>query len=204
MNLGLAAGAFWLGVALGTSPGPVQVLLIAEAARGGAARGLRAMLGANATFGLFLLALAFGVSALEPSAGALRAVRVVGGAVLVTIAISAFRERRRGIEADPTVETRRPLVRGSLAVLLSPGVYLFLATTGAALVAGAARSGGRPLAIATAFALLVGVSATDALTVLLGVGSRWLPPRALRWFLDASAVALAAFGVTLVVAGLRG
>ena len=47
----VVAAAFGLGLALGTSPGPVQVLLVAEAARGGAARGLRTMLAANATFG---------------------------------------------------------------------------------------------------------------------------------------------------------
>lgn len=204
MNLGAIAGAYWLGVVLGTSPGPVQVLLVAEAARGGVARGLRAMVGANATFGGFLLALAFGVAALEPSPGALRAIRIVGGAVLVAIAVSAFRERRRSLDADPTVETRRPFVRGVVAVLVNPGLYLFLATTGAAVVAEGARRGGRGLALLVGAALLAGVVTTDALTVLLGAGSRRLPPRALEGFLDVAAIALAGFGVALVVAGVRG
>ena len=203
MNLGVAAGAYWLGVALGTSPGPVQVLLIAEAARGGAARGFRAMVGANATFGVFLLALALGVAALEPSPDALRAIRIIGGAVLVAIAISAFRERRRGLVADPAVETRRPFLRGAVAVLLNPGLYLFLATTGAAVVAEGARQGGRGLALVVGLALLAGVVTTDGLTVLLGAGSRRLPPRALEVFLDVAAIALAAFGAALVAAGVR-
>lgn len=204
MNLGVLAGAFWLGVALGTSPGPVQVLLIAEAARGGAARGLRAMVGANATFGVFVLALALGVAALEPAPGVLRGIRIVGGAVLVAIAVSAFRERRRTIAADPGVETRRPFVRGVAAVLLNPGLYLFLATTGAAVVAEGARRGGRGLALLVGLALLAGVVTTDGLTVLLGIGSRRLPPRALEAVLDVAAGALAVFGIALVVAGLRG
>lgn len=204
MNLGVAAGAYWLGVALGTSPGPVQVLLLAEAARGGAARGLRAMIGANATFGAFLVALALGLAAIEPAPGALRAIRVVGGAVLVAIAVSAFRERRRSLEADPTIETRRPFVRGAIAVLVNPGLYLFLATTGAAVVAEGARQGGRGLALLVGLALLAGVVTTDGLTVLLGAGSRRLPPRALELFLDVAAIALAAFGVALVLAGARG
>ena len=170
----------------------------------GAARGLRTMLAANATFGVLLVALAFGVAAAPPTGDVLRAVRIGGGAVLVAIAVSAFRERRRGLAADPSVETRRPLLRGALAVLVNPGLYLFLATTGAAVVAEGARVGGRVLALVAALALLLGVSTTDALTVALGVGSRRLPPSALRWFLDLSAVALAAFGVALAVAGLRG
>ena len=204
MGLGVVVAAFGLGLALGTSPGPVQVLLVAEAARGGAARGLRTMLAANATFGAFLLALALGLAAVTPSDGALRIVRIVGGLFLVRLAVGSLRDRRRRLDADPTVETRRPLVRGSLAVLLSPGVYLFLATTGSAVIGAAAHAGGRPLALATAVALLAGVSTMDGLTVLLGVGAGRLEPRVVRFVLDIAAVALGLLGVGLVVAGLRG
>jgi len=42
-DLAHPAAAFGLGIALGTSPGPVQLLLFSEASRGGAGRGLRAM-----------------------------------------------------------------------------------------------------------------------------------------------------------------
>ena len=58
MDVSVPLAAFGLGLALGTSPGPVQLLLFTEASRGGVGRGLRVMAGANATFGLMLLALA--------------------------------------------------------------------------------------------------------------------------------------------------
>lgn len=204
MTLGIATGAFWLGIALGTSPGPVQLLLLSEAARGGAARGLRAMAGANATFGVLLVGLALGLAAIEPAPAVLRGIRVVGGAVLIAIAASAFRERRRTLDAGIAEPAQRPFRRGVLAVVVNPGLYLFVATTGAAVVAEGARAGGRVTALTTAVALLAGVCVTDGLTVALGAGSRRLPEVALRAFLDLSALALGGVGAWLVLAGIRG
>src|SRR5205085_7168581 len=59
-HLSHPAAAFGLGAALGAAPGPVQVLLLGETARGGVRRGLKAMAGANGTFGVLLAALAAG------------------------------------------------------------------------------------------------------------------------------------------------
>ena len=95
MDVSIPLAAFGLGVALGASPGPVQLLLFSEASRGGAGRGLRAMAGANATFGLMMLLLAAGLSSLEPGETFLRVVKVIGGAFLVFLAVDAIREGRR-------------------------------------------------------------------------------------------------------------
>ena len=61
-----------VGVALASAPGPVQAVLMAEAIRGGVARGFRALAGANLTFGFLLMCLALGVSVATPSGSALR------------------------------------------------------------------------------------------------------------------------------------
>jgi len=95
VDVSIPLAAFGLGVALGASPGPVQLLLFSEASRGGAGRGLRAMAGANATFGLMMLLLAAGLSSLEPGETFLRVVNVIGGAFLVFLAVDAIREGRR-------------------------------------------------------------------------------------------------------------
>jgi threonine/homoserine/homoserine lactone efflux protein len=196
------AAAFGLGVALGTSPGPVQLLLFSEASRGGVGRGLRAMAGANATFGAMLLLLATGLSSLEPGETFLRVVQVVGGAFLVFLAIDALREHRRPEAADAPQATLHPTVRGVIAVLLNPGAYVFLATTATALVADAASEGGRALAFVTVAALLSGVSLMDSGMVLLGAGAHRVSPRSLRILSDLLAVALGALGIWLVVRGL--
>ena len=105
MDVSIPLAAFGLGVALGASPGPVQLLLFSEASRGGAGRGLRAMAGANATFGLMMLLLAAGLSSLEPGDTFLRVVKVIGGAFLVFLAVDAIREEmarlvEEGLPAD--------------------------------------------------------------------------------------------------------
>ena len=204
MNLSIPLAAFGLGVALGASPGPVQLLLFSEASRGGAGRGLRAMAGANATFGAMMLLLAAGLSSLEPGETFLRVVKVIGGAFLVFLAFDVTRESRRPHEVEETRKGLHPAVRGIVAVVLNPGVYVFLATTGTAVVASAVDEGGRGLAVVTVVALLLGVSLMDSAMVLLGAGAHRVSERFLRILGDVLAVAMGALGVWLIVRGIAG
>jgi threonine/homoserine/homoserine lactone efflux protein len=204
VDASIPVAAFGLGVALGASPGPVQLLLFSEASRGGAGRGLRAMAGANATFGLMLLALAAGLSSIEPSTTFLRVIKVVGGGFLVFLALDALRENRRPRGEEMPRAGMHPTVRGAVAVVLNPGVYVFLATTGTAVAASAAHQGGRSLAFATMLALLAGVSLTDSGMVILGAGAHRVSDRFLRVLSDGLAIALGALGVWLVVQGVAG
>jgi threonine/homoserine/homoserine lactone efflux protein len=204
VDLSIPLAAFGLGVALGASPGPVQLLLFSEASRGGAGRGLRAMGGANATFGAMMLLLAAGLSSLEPGETFLRVVKVIGGAFLVFLAFDATRESRRPHEVEETRKGLHPAVRGIVAVVLNPGVYVFLATTGTAVVASAVDQGGRGLAVVTVVALLLGVSLMDSAMVLLGAGAHRVSDRFLRILSDVLAVAMGALGTWLVVRGIVG
>jgi threonine/homoserine/homoserine lactone efflux protein len=204
VDVSIPLAAFGLGVALGASPGPVQLLLFSEASRGGAGRGLRAMAGANATFGLMMLLLAAGLSSLEPGETFLRVVKVIGGAFLVFLAVDAIREGRRPQVVDDPRGGLHPSVRGIVAVLLNPGVYVFLATTGTAVVASAVDEGGRGLAVVTVVELLLGVSLMDSAMVLLGAGAHRVSERFLRTLGDVLAVAMGALGVWLIVRGLVG
>jgi threonine/homoserine/homoserine lactone efflux protein len=204
VDLSIPLAAFGLGVALGASPGPVQLLLFSEASRGGVRRGLLAMAGANATFGVYMLLLAAGLSSLEPSQTFLRVVQVIGGGFLVFLAVDALRENRRPEVVDAARPRLHPSVRGVVAVLLNPGVYVFLATTGTAVVASAVEEGGRGLAVVTVLALLVGVSLMDSAMVLLGAGAHRVSERFLRILGDVLAIALGALGIWLIVAGITG
>jgi threonine/homoserine/homoserine lactone efflux protein len=202
VDVSVPLAAFGLGLALGTSPGPVQLLLFTEASRGGVGRGLRVMAGANATFGLMLLALAAGLSQLAPGERFLRAVQVTGGAFLVFLAVDALRANRRPQVREDGRTGLHPALRGVATVLLNPGVYVFLATSGTAVIASATRAGGRPTAVATALALLVGVSIMDSAMVLLGAGAHRVSERGLRVLGDVLALGLAALGLWLVLQGL--
>src|SRR3954452_194483 len=224
MDLSHAAAGFGLGVALGVSPGPVQILLLTESARGGLGRGFRAMLGANGTFLVLLLLLAAGVSAVDPSGTAIRVLEVAGGAFLLLIAVDAARDVLRGDDVreaqaaaararrealsgprrSRAVVMAHPTARGVMAVLLNPGSWLFLATTASALVAGAVDDCGRVTAFVTVVALMAGVSVMDGITVLLGSGSTLLSGRAGRWIRLGLTLLLAAIGVLFVVRGIFG
>ena len=204
MDVSIPLAAFGLGVALGASPGPVQLLLFSEASRGGVGRGLRAMAGANATFGAMMLLLVAGLSSIEPSETFIRVVQVIGGAFLVFLAVDAIRESRRPQVVEVLRGALHPSVRGIVAVLLNPGVYVFLATTGTAVVASSIEEGGRGLAVVTVLALLLGVSLMDSAMVLLGAGAHRVSDRFLRVLSDALAVALGALGLWLIVRGIVG
>ena len=204
MDVSILLAAFGLGVALGTSPGPVQLLLFVEASRGGARRGLLAMAGANGTFGLMMLLLAIGLSSLAPGETFLRVVKVIGGGFLVFLAVDALRENRRPQATESPRTGLHPTVRGVLAVVFNPGVYVFLATTGAAVVSSAIEEAGRAFALLTVAALLLGVSLMDSAMVTLGAGAHRVSERFLRILGDVLAVAMGALGVWLVVRGAVG
>jgi threonine/homoserine/homoserine lactone efflux protein len=162
------------------------------------------MAGATATIGLMMLLLAAGLSSLEPGETFLRIVKVIGGAFLVFLAVDAIREgRRRQVVEDPR-RGLHPSVRGIVAVLLNPGVYVFLGTTGTAVVASAVDEGGRGLAVVTVVAMLLGVSLMDSAMVVLGAGAHRVSERFLRILGDVLAVAMGALGVWLIVRGLAG
>jgi threonine/homoserine/homoserine lactone efflux protein len=198
-----ALAGLGLGLALASAPGPVQAVLMAEAVRGGIARGFRAMAGANLTFGLLLVALALGLSVAPPSGPALRILKVAGGALLVWLAFDGFRSRH---EVPSTTAERRslpPAVRGALAVLLNPGAWIFLGTAASSLLSGATDLGGSASAVLVAVALIVGLAIGDGAVVLLGgVGVRRAGSRVRSWVWGILAGLLAGLGVWLVISGI--
>jgi len=192
-----------IGIALAGAPGPVQAMLLAEAARGGVGRGLRALAGASFTFGLLLLCLAMGVSIVVPQGLVLRLLRLTGGILLVWLAVDAIRS---GWDGDPAPE-RGPSMpaaaRGSLAILLNPGAWLFLGAVASPLLATATHLGGQAGAVSAAIALMVGAAIGDTGVVLLGAkGLRRGGPQFSRWIRRGLAAILTGFGVWLLLGGL--
>jgi len=204
-----ALAGLGLGIALAGAPGPVQAILLGEVLRGGTARGLRAMAGANLTFGLLLLALALGLSFAAPGEPALRVLKLVGGLFLVWLGWDGLRAQPAASgpgAGDADGRTRLPpVVRGALAVLLNPGAWLFLATAASSLVSTATAIGGRGGAISAALALLAGVGAGDLTLVLAGgLGLRRAGDGLGRLLRRGLAGILALLGLGLVLNALLG
>jgi len=188
-----------LGVALAGAPGPVQTMLLAESLRGGTGRGLRALAGANLSFGILLIALALGLSVSVPAEPALRVLKIVGGVFLVWLGYDGFRARE---DTSGRGDRRRRLplaARGALAVVLNPAVWLFLATAASSLFAAATQQGGRGAALTAALALIAGLAAGDAAVVVAGgTGLRRAGPNVARLMRRALALVLAVFGLWLI------
>jgi threonine/homoserine/homoserine lactone efflux protein len=192
-----------IGIALAGAPGPVQAVLLAEAVRGGVGRGLQALAGASLTFGSLLLALALGLTVATPEGPSLRVLRVAGGALLMWLAIDAVRS---GWEASDTASEGRvpPFARGSLAVLLNPGAWLFLPAVASPILASAMRLGGSGNGLLAGLALMGGAALGDLGVVVLGAsGLRRASPGVGRWIRRVLALLLASLGAWLLVNGLR-
>jgi threonine/homoserine/homoserine lactone efflux protein len=201
MTAGLLAG-LGIGIALAGAPGPVQAVILAEAARGGPSRGLRAVAGASLTFGTLLVALALGLSALAVEGAFLDGLQIVGGAFLIWLAVDGL---RAGAPASTSPERRSlpPAARGSLAVLLNPGAWLFLGAVASPLFSWSAASGGGTVAaLVAAFALMAGAAAGDTvLAVVGGIGMRRAPARVGDLVQRGLAVVLGLLGAWLLVSG---
>jgi threonine/homoserine/homoserine lactone efflux protein len=193
-----------LGIALAGAPGPVQAVLMGESIRGGIARGFRAMAGAAVTFATLLVALALGLSVAAPGGVALRVLKIVGGSLLVWFAVDGFRSAHHVEEDDaPDRRSLPPAARGSLAVLLNPGAWLFLGAVASPVFASAARTGGTRSALLVVAALVFGLALGDGSVVLLGgLGVRRAGERAAMWVRRGLALLLAGFGVWLIVSGV--
>jgi len=201
-----AWAAFALGVALGAAPGPVQLLILSESAKGGLARGLRVMLGANGMLVAILLALALGLSAIEPSEDVLRALKVAGGVFLVALGMMELRSLARHDPDQPLPPpVGQPTLRGVMLVILNPGAWVFIATTGSAVIAVATSEGGRPAGVATALALGIGVSCSDLTFAVLGSGGRRaVGDRGVHVIRAVLSVALIGLGLWFVWQGVAG
>jgi threonine/homoserine/homoserine lactone efflux protein len=192
-----------LGIALAGAPGPVQAILLAEALRGGVSRGLRAMAGANLMLGALLLALALGVSITVPAGPLLRALKIVGGAFLIFLAVDGFRSASRPIGKAAERDELPPAARGALAVILNPPAWLFLATAASSLMVSATQAGGTITAVLAALALLVGVMAGDGTLVLAsGLGLRRARSDIGRILRQVLSIVLGILGAALVLSGL--
>lgn len=200
IDLSQPAAALGIGVALGAAPGPVQVLILAESAHGGARRGLHVVAGVNVIFIVLLLGLEFGLASLEPAEAALDVLRLAGGAFLLWLSLVIYRESRRPAGPADARRTRlHPFARGVLAVMLNPGVWIFLATTASAVIADAEREGGHALGLLTAAAMVVGALIPDMVLVAVGSGGATRLGEPLRRRLEpVLAAGLAAFGILLL------
>lgn len=174
-------------------PGPLQAYLLAQVAARGWRRTLPAALAPLLSDGPIALLVLLVLGQL--SVAAQQILRAAGGALLLYLAWSAYRQWRRALQpADDDAGTPRTIVQAVLVNLLNPNPYLGWALVlGPNAVAAWHRSPADAVALVVAFytVLVAGL----AIFIVAAGSARFLNPAAQRLLLLLSAAALAALGV---------
>jgi threonine/homoserine/homoserine lactone efflux protein len=197
----------WLGLSAAAAPGPLQAYLLAQSARNGAARTLPVVCVPLVTDPP-LIAIVLAVLAQVP-AGLLRALGILGGAIVLCLGIGALAALRRAQGAAPgtaPAEGRSPpkgFVRAMALNFTNPNAWLWWSGAAGPILAAAWRAS--PLeagAFLGGFYLLL--LAGNATVVLLSARIARAGPSVARGLGALSGAALVAFGTWQLAKGLLG
>lgn len=189
-----------LGFGAAAAPGPFQAYLLAQSLRNGAARTLSIVL-VPLVSDPPVIAVVLAVLAQVP-VGFLRALQILGGAVVLWLGAGALRAAR----APPREEVHAPprgFVRAALLNFTNPNAWIFWSLVGGPILAEAWRaSPARALAFLAGFYLLL-VGGNVVLVLVAGQAGR-LGARFARGLGFASGAALAGFGLWQIGRGVAG
>jgi len=198
---------FLLGLAVAASPGPIFFLCFRRALAQGRLIGLASGLGV-ATADAFYAAIAtFGIAALTTAfVAGRRPLAVIGGAVLILLAVRILMERRRAAEAPPAVTAR------SLAVAYASTLGLTI-TNPATIVSFAALAatlgfGTGGYAVGPAVVVLGVLLGSATWWCILVVGASLLrsrvTPTVVGWISTVSGLAIAVLGILALISAFSG
>ena len=198
---------FLLGLAVAASPGPIFFLCFRRTLAQGRLIGLASGLGV-ATADAFYAAIAtFGIAALTSAfVAGRRPLAVIGGAVLILLAVRILMERRRAAEAPPAVTAR------SLAVAYASTLGLTI-TNPATIVSFAALAatlgfGTGGYAVGPAVVVLGVLLGSATWWCILVVGASLLrsrvTPTVVGWISTVSGLAIAVLGILAVMSAFSG
>lgn len=191
-----------LGFSAAVLPGPFQAYLLSQSARIGWRRTLPITLAPLLSDGP-IIALVFLVLSRTPD-WLLRGLYLTGGLFMFWLAGQAWRSFRRSAsqQAEHPVQTELAFLQGVLMNILSPGPWLFWSVlAGPILLQGWAESPLSGFSFAVGFYLML-TGGLAGLVILFAVASR-LGPQVARGLNALSALALLAFGLYQIRAGLR-
>ena len=197
---------FLLGFAVAASPGPIFFLCVRRTLTQGRLVGLASGLGVATVDGFYAAIATFGVAALTAAIVAgRRPLAVIGGAVLILLAVRMLMERRTVAEAPPV--TARSLAWAYTSTLgltiTNPATIVSFAALAATLGFG---TGG--YAVGPALVVLGVLLGSAAWWCVLAVGASLLgtrlTPAVVRWISTVSGLAIALLGILAVISAFSG
>ena len=204
MEVRLLVRALGFGLIAAAALGPIGLLVIWRTLVRGRAHGLASGLGVAAADATYAAVAAFGLSAItEVAVGADALLGIAGGGVLVVVGARALRTAPAESRSDPAAHRGLPWATASILVLTlaNPMTILTFVALFAGLGAGSAGAGG---AIAVTVGVFLGSLAWwVALTTIVSAVRTRLKPAVVRALNMASGVAIVAFGVIAIAAGVH-
>ncbi|MEV4347331.1 LysE family transporter [Actinoplanes sp. NPDC049596] len=186
-----------LGLAAGVSPGPLMVLVITQALRGGWRAGVVTAAAPLVSDAVVIVGVLLVLSALPQRV--LPVMGVVGGAYVIWSGVETWREARHGRVRGWDGAATKAFRRAVMVNILSPHPWLSWATAlGPLLVTTWHRSEGAAVAFVAGFYVSL-VGAKVAVAVLVAGGRGRLTDTGYRRALRVGAFLLAAAGVALIV-----
>jgi threonine/homoserine/homoserine lactone efflux protein len=207
-----AAVGLVLGLASGVSPGPLQALVLAQAARHGWRAGAAVALAPLLSDAVIVAVTLLVVSHVGPVA--LAAISTAGGLFVLYLAWDTARAVQRetawarsaqaGGPPEPAAAPAAGTGRAAVVNFLNPHPWLFWTVVGAPLALQAARDGtaGAVLFVLAFYVGLIGIKVVLSIAVAQGV--TWFGSGLQRGVLWVSAAGLAAIAVVLLVTGVHG
>ena len=198
---------FLLGLAIAASPGPIFFLCFRRTLAQGRLIGLASGLGV-ATADAFYAAIAtFGIAALTSAfVAGRRPLAVIGGAVLILLAVRILMERRRAAQAPPAVTARNLAFAYSSTLgltITNPATIVSFAALAATLGFG---TGG--YAVGPAVVVLGVLLGSAVWWCILVVGASLLrsrvTPAVVSWISTVSGLAIAVLGILAVISAFSG
>ena len=210
MSFDLFLRGLAIGFAIAFALGPIGLLVIRRTIERGWVLGFLSGIGvatADATYGAIA---AFGLTAVtELLVGVDRALGLIGGTVLLVIAVRSLRQTLATTDA-PTARAERgrfdsPLGAWASMVALTLTNPATILSFGALFASIGAGTGGPAGAMSVVLGVFAGsVAWWAALTGAVAVLRARLTPRIIRWLNIASALLIGAFGLIAIAIGLAG
>lgn len=196
--------AFAVGIAVAAPVGPVGVLCIQRTLRGGVPFGLASGLGVATADGLYAALAALGLGWVSAAAQALQMpLRVVGGLLLLLLAIRAWRQAGHSCEAaiKPTTLGLASTYGSALVLTLSnPATIMSFAAIMAGLGAAVADPGDGPVFVSGV--ALGSLAWWMFLALAVGFARTRAPKMLIDWAARVSAVILGVAGVSALVSAV--
>jgi L-lysine exporter family protein LysE/ArgO len=195
-----------LGIALAAPIGPAGVAIIQNGLRAGFLRAFLTGGGVTLADATYLLVVFFGLSSFMDIPAVKISIWFLGAAALLYFGLRTLREagKRLDLDGTHTATARNPLLTGYIVNVSNPLAIVWWLGVFGSLISEAGYASSRLAALGLSAFILVGILLFHtSMSLLSGLGKRFLNVRLMRAISSAAGIALVGFGLRFGYMGIR-